>query len=239
MHYYIDGYNLLFRTARAGDDLQTQRQYIIEELNTMLQVAEIDATVVFDAQYQPGESARSHYKHLMIQFTAIGETADELILDELKRTLKPRQETVVTSDKKLAWLARRLSAKTESVEEFMGWVNKRYKNKLRQQKEPLKRKGALANAAPVVKMPLKGQSSRLTKEISKHASAAECFDFYLERFQESFSKIEKENVKVKKADKKPLKPRIKKTKREADTRSDMERWQDVFERGGAKGEQDM
>ena len=32
MHYFIDGYNLLFRILRAGDNLQKQREEIIQDL---------------------------------------------------------------------------------------------------------------------------------------------------------------------------------------------------------------
>ena len=52
---------------------------------------------------------RSHYDELEILFTAEGETADEYIIDEIKNHPHPQQETVVTSDKKLAWHVRHCS----------------------------------------------------------------------------------------------------------------------------------
>ena len=131
MHYYIDGYNLLFRVLRAGDDLQKQRQEITADIGKKVTLLELEATLVFDSHYQKDGYVRSHLNSLEIVFTAMGETADELILQELKESAHPSQHTVVTSDKKLANLCRLRQAKTESIDEFLGWLNKRYKNKQR------------------------------------------------------------------------------------------------------------
>ncbi|HEY4832659.1 MAG TPA: NYN domain-containing protein [Waddliaceae bacterium] len=133
MHYFIDGYNLMFRRLRAGTDLKTQRTYIIKELDESTSILQLDITLVFDAQYQCGIGSRSHFHCLEICFTDEGETADEYILKALKRMAKPQQETVVTSDKKLASHTRRYSAKTETVEKFMSWLTKRRQNKERQE----------------------------------------------------------------------------------------------------------
>ena len=69
MHYFIDGYNLLFRTTYASEDLAFQRQQIILDLNKKIQVLNLDVTIVFDSQYHPGESERFHYNQLEIEFT--------------------------------------------------------------------------------------------------------------------------------------------------------------------------
>ncbi len=133
MHYYVDGYNLLFRVIFDDIDLKTQRQQIIQELNSKITIANIDVSIVFDAHFVAGESIISHYKHLEILYTAQGETADDFILNRLRTECShPQQEVVVTSDKRLAWRARRLSAHTQTIEEFLSWLNKVYRNKLRQ-----------------------------------------------------------------------------------------------------------
>src|SRR5262245_23155228 len=133
MHYYIDGYNLMYRMMRAGDDLKRQRESIISPLNKKFQVLNINASIVFDAQFHFGEGTRSHLLALEICFTDEGETADDYILDKLKASPNPRQETVITSDKRLSWRARRLLAHTQSVEEFLNALEKRYQNFLRRQ----------------------------------------------------------------------------------------------------------
>lgn len=135
MHYFIDGYNLLFRLLHGSENLQSQREAIIYDLNRKISLVKIDVSIVFDSTFQMGGRTRTHYDQLEILFTAEGETADEYIMDEIKNHAHPQQETVVTSDKKLAWRVRNRSAHTETVEEFILWLNRAYKNKLRQLKK--------------------------------------------------------------------------------------------------------
>ncbi len=128
---------MLFRFMNSSDsDLQSQREQIISDLNKMIAFVKIDVSIVFDSTFQLGGRSRSHFKDLEILFSAGGETADEYIIDELLHCKKPQQETIVTSDKKLAWFARRSHAHTESVEDFYAWLQKAYKNKLKKSKSP-------------------------------------------------------------------------------------------------------
>lgn len=221
MHYLIDGYNLMFRVLKAGDDLQKQRERIIHDLNAKIQFLGLDATLVFDAQYQFGAAQRTHYKQVEILFTAEGETADDYILHELKSSQHPAGYTVVTSDKKLAWLSRRRLAHTEEVDEFLGWLNKRYKNKLRRLKE--------AREAPVPPKPAKKQPP----VVPIPTSPEECFNYYLQQFEERFQKIAKKVPEKKEAKAKPRATSYKKQvrppkKTKADDQSDMDRWLQAF-----------
>jgi|694.fasta_scaffold02776_25 predicted RNA-binding protein with PIN domain len=140
MIYYIDGYNLIFRILRASDDLKSRREKIIKDLNTKVELLDLTAIIVFDAQYQFGDAYRSHYKQLEILFTDENETADESILRSIKLADKPEKCIVVTSDKRLALAVRRRGAKTQTVEEFMLWLVKRVQNKKRKQKLPIEKK---------------------------------------------------------------------------------------------------
>ena len=79
----------------------------------------MNLTVVFDAQGTPDDAYRTHYQQLEILFSGAGETADDLIIKVLKAHGDCSQYTVVTSDNRLAWRARRAGAKTEPVEEFL------------------------------------------------------------------------------------------------------------------------
>lgn len=171
MHYYIDGYNLMFRMVRAGGDLQSQRTHIIEELNTKISALELEATLVFDAHYQAGEGSRSHMKALEIRFTNKGETADQFIINELRTCKDPRKHTVVTSDKRLALHVRSKLAKTETVEEFMQMLNKRYRNKLKSEHPKLHKEPELTVPPPKKTEPSVG------------ATAEECLDYYLKEFE--------------------------------------------------------
>ena len=130
MHYFIDGYNLMFRVLRTGDDLQKQRESIVSDLNKKIQLLNLNVTIVFDAHYQYGEGSRSLFESLEISFTDHGESADDYILKRVKSSPNPKQETVVTSDNKLAWRVRSLLGKTESVKEFLSRLNRRYENRL-------------------------------------------------------------------------------------------------------------
>jgi uncharacterized protein len=218
MHYYIDGYNLLFRILRACDDLKTQRNQLLQDLESKINLLELDATIVFDSQYKEDGSSRAHHNHLEIIFTSVGETADEYILQDLKGASQPSQHTVVTSDKRLAELCRRRLAKTESVEEFFAWLNKRCQNKQRRQKEPAASKKA--EAAPLPK-----------RVAGSGASVEECFDFYLDAFEKEAKEIDVQDTP---AEQKIKTIRKKKTQKKEDKKeqdlSDMERWLKAFER---------
>lgn len=222
MHYYVDGYNLMFRILYGEDEISAQRQQLIDDLNRKIQLLELEVTIVFDAQYQYGDSSRSHFQNLEILFTAHGETADELILEEIKAEPNPHQVTVVTSDKKLAWFARRCAAKTESVEQFVEWVNTRFKNKIRKQKLgiPQAKNKEVKITLTKPKRPIPG----ITPE--------ESFDFYLTQFQESFEKIRATEVKkpssLSQQQKKGIKKPPRAPKKESGV-SDMDRWKKLFE----------
>jgi uncharacterized protein len=135
MHYYVDGYNLLFRHFLNDSDLKSQREQVIKELNAKIDIVHIDISLVFDASFMPGEGTKAHYKHLEILYTSYGEIADDFIIRKLKTECSlPQQEVVVTSDKRLAWRAKCAGAHVQLIEEFLSWLNKSYKNKLRHRK---------------------------------------------------------------------------------------------------------
>lgn len=190
----------MFRVLRVGDDLSLQREKIIADLNKKAEALNLNLTLVFDAQYQLGESSKSHYKRLEIIFSAKDQTADEYIIHELKSKKNPLQYTVVTSDKKLAWLARRQAAKTETVEEFLSWLVKRYENKGRLQKLPEKK---ILKKAPLPKKP------------SQAISPEDSFSYYLQTFQKNLEETEQTHGKKEKQD--PLK-----------IESDFSRWERLF-----------
>lgn len=228
MHYYIDGYNLLFRLLKGGDDIRKQREEITRDIEKKVNSLELDATLVFDSHYQEDGNTRSHFKTLEIIFTATGETADEFILQELKESNTPSQHTVVTSDKKLARLCQLRLGKTESVDEFLAWTSKRYNNKLRHKK--------LQDSKPVVKKPTDEQPIPkpppppplpTPQDAPKH-----CFNYYLETFEKEMKELETVAPLSKKIEKEPKKPKLKKrplTKEEAQL-SDLQRWQKAFEK---------
>ncbi len=228
MHYIIDGYNLLFRILTKGEDLASQRQHIIESLNRKIQVIGIDVSIVFDSNYNITESTKSHYNHLEIQFTSKGITADDWIINLIKRSKIPEHAIVVTSDKRLSVQIRQLLGKTETVEEFVTQLNKRYKNKIESLKAVPEKNETNALITPL--MPLRSTLKPKTALPKNHELQPEqCFEFYLKQFEDNFNKMAKPEKPQKKVPKIKKHEFPKEKKQEEKYQSDLERWQNAFE----------
>ncbi len=226
MHYYLDGYNLLFRAVRGGDNVTKRRQELIADLHNKISLVGLNVSLVFDSKYFPGGSEKSNFDNLEIIFSSVGETADELILDALQAAPDPRKETVVTSDKKLAWYARLKGAKTVTVEEFIDLLNRRYRNK--KAEKPTKSELKKSLSAPVVLKP----------QVKIEDGSME---YYLQSFEEEFKKIEAEMPKKAAKEEKPVKSirsRKKKFEKPEDEEtqglSEIDRWLKLFEKKLAK-----
>lgn len=247
MHYYIDGYNLLFRFSDQNKDFTNLREVMIRELDHQAAFLGLELTLVFDAQYQLGEASRTHYHSVEILYTAFGELADDLILSEIRTKTRPHLITVVTSDKKLAWFARRCEAKTESVEHFKAWLNRRYYNKLHKGDVKLKIPASPKKAegeGSAVEAPLASVTPlMLPLKPVKTASVTECYGYYHEIFErrlttyEIADKIKRTKKLEGKSSKPPKKQKLKKSivhsQDSLDSRQDplteMERWLKIFE----------
>lgn len=228
MHYYIDGYNILFRILKAVDEVRKQREDLTLELEKKISLLGLDVTLVFDSYYQEGESTKSHFKSLEIIFTAHHETADEFILHEIKTSKSPSEHIVVTSDKQLARLCKLCLAQTQSVEEFLDFIEKRYKNKLRQ--ERLEAKPPPPSVPSQVN--IKTAKTALSPQ-SEQTLTEGSFDFYLEKFNKEFQSLEQQLPPPNKNLKPPKIKKIKKIKenKEADGHhlSNYDRWLKAFE----------
>jgi predicted RNA-binding protein with PIN domain len=228
MHYFIDGYNMLFRLLHVKSNLQHQREQIIQDLNQKIALVKLDISIVFDATFQVGERSRSHYNHVEILFTAEGETADDYILEAIKHSANPRQETVVTSDKTLAWLARQLSSFTETVEEFIQKLNRLYKNKLEQLKTT---EQSLHPTAPSSK-PI---STSLKPLVSLSKANLDAWQHYYEqifemRYKEGVIEKKKNQKQIEKTHEKLKKKYSNKpTKSIESTENESKRWLKAFE----------
>lgn len=219
MHYTIDGYNVLFRVLRKGNDLKTQRESFLAELNEKVKMLDLNVTLVFDAQYAIGEASRFFYDTLEVHFTDLGETADEYILKTVRRCSHPRQEVVVTSDSRLAWAARRHLVKTETVEHFLTWLNKRYSARLLKSIQP----------PPAKKAPLSPIPPSQKEEIVPQADPVDNFAYYLQHFEQRLKEFSEEldrKPKKKKGSKRqsapPEAPRL-------PGESEIDRWLRLFE----------
>lgn len=243
MHYFIDGYNMLFRLLHGSEDLQSQRESFIYDLNKKISLLKLDVSIVFDSTFQIGGRSRSHYDSVEILYSAEGETADEYILDEIKNTLHPQQETVVTSDKKLAWQVRNRLAHTETVEEFIFWLNRAYKNKLKQVK-----KSKQPPSPPKLPPPSPSRSLIPPPDAPLEAYA----DYYTQVFESEWQEIQKKEQEKKalatpasSSKRPPRKPRHPRDPfqpplpPEVQEATEMERWLKVFENRLSESDPDL
>ncbi len=123
MHYYIDGYNLLFYLAKDTSSLENQKNNIISILNEAFKISNVSVTIVFDGK-DFIDTNYSYYDSLKIVYTEKGLSADDYILEQLEAKSPKTQITVVTSDKSLALLCKDKKAHTKSLKSFIQWVIK-------------------------------------------------------------------------------------------------------------------
>jgi predicted RNA-binding protein with PIN domain len=109
VHYVIDGYNYMKRTAggdgEGPDDLEGQRRRALERL-ARLRGGRVRMTVVFDAynSFSPGRQ-RDHYRGIDVLFSRERETADAVIIGWIRE--KKAGMIVVTSDRAILDEAKR------------------------------------------------------------------------------------------------------------------------------------
>lgn len=129
MHYFIDGYNLLFSLARGGRlDLQTERKQLIEQLREKVDLAELNVTIVFDARTEL-LWRRQHAGDLEIVFTDQDICADRWILEKLEGARTPSCCEVVSNDRELLRKSRWAGARTQVVAAWLKWLDKKVRRR--------------------------------------------------------------------------------------------------------------
>lgn len=136
MHYFIDGYNLLFRITKEYEEMKAQQKPIMLALNQWAEELQLNLTLVFDGkQKDPAEAIRGHLDQLEVIYTPLHQTADEYILKELEQCAIPQEETVITSDRDLATKSKLTGAHAKSIEGFLAFLSKkRHKVKVKQRR---------------------------------------------------------------------------------------------------------
>lgn len=140
VHFYLDGYNLLFRTAWKADyhNLQQARQQLIEEINRHAARLKLTITIVFDAAFAE-EVSQGHYQNIEIIFTFRDVSADQYLIDFFSSVQKPRDYTLVTSDKPLARQAKYLGVATIDATVWINQLRRKESKKSVVQKEAPRR----------------------------------------------------------------------------------------------------
>lgn len=204
MKYYVDGYNYIFRHLDLKKNLQSQREALIYDLNQKAALLHLTIIIVFDAHYQAGDEAITHYKHIKIIYTAEHESADDYILKKLSSVSSPKQYTLVTSDNSLSRKARVEHVHTESIDEFIEWINKRYQSRLQCPKKIKPKK----NNTPIIQTLNMRTQVQLEDDMLSHYEKV-----FLEKFEKSNAGVEP-TKKIKVVD---------------TSESEYERWLRIFE----------
>lgn len=114
MHYFIDGYNLLFHLSAETKTFEEARKQIIDSLVD----TKFSLTLVFDGK-GTDLPHRTHKGSLEIIYTSTGQSADAYILEAISLVKNPKVYTVVTSDKKLASICCQTGAYAQTIDSFL------------------------------------------------------------------------------------------------------------------------
>lgn len=119
MHYFIDGYNLLFHLSSETKTLEEARKQIIDSLVD----TKFSLTLVFDGK-SDDLPHRMQKGSLEIIYTSKGQSADAYILEEISLVKNPKVYTIITSDKKLASICCQIGAYTQPIDSFLALLRK-------------------------------------------------------------------------------------------------------------------
>lgn len=125
----IDGYNFIRRSQRLSQidavNLEKGREAFVQELSAYKKIKNHQITVVFDASKREFSSVHEEkIKGIRVQFTASGQSADEVIIETARR-LKA-QCLVVSSDNEILRAARIAGCGLLTSEEFEQKMQKAY-----------------------------------------------------------------------------------------------------------------
>jgi predicted RNA-binding protein with PIN domain len=126
MRWIIDGYNVIFSDARLSkllrNDVEAARDELIVEIQSRRSLTNDKVTLVFDGRYRATTDRISD--NLTISFSTKGQTADDLIKEEIGRSTTRRSLCVVTNDLAIIDYARVCGANVTKSEEFLLMVRK-------------------------------------------------------------------------------------------------------------------
>lgn len=162
MHYYIDGYNFLFRLSHDWHfDLRTQREALIQAFNEKIEELKLSLTIVFDGAEMPrGDYTRGHWKNVEVVYTHEGLSADDYILHQLENERHPKLWTVVTADRELMGRAKLLGAGAMDIVMFLQLLEKRKRKKIgrrRAERSPMDSRDNITRLEKIFEERLKGK----------------------------------------------------------------------------------
>lgn len=120
MHYLIDGHNLIGKLPDIKlSDSDDEICLILRLKGWVSGHKQRQVTVVFDGGVTGGISHRLSTKAITVVFAPPGKTADDLLIQRLKRLRNPRNYTLVSSDRRILDAAKIARIKHLKSEEFI------------------------------------------------------------------------------------------------------------------------
>ncbi len=120
MHYLIDGHNLIGKLPDIKlSDSDDEIRLILRLKGWVSGHKQRQVTVVFDGGITGGISHRLSTKAITVVFAPQGKTADDLLIQRLKRLRNPRNYTLVSSDRRILDAAKIARIKHLKSEEFI------------------------------------------------------------------------------------------------------------------------
>jgi predicted RNA-binding protein with PIN domain len=136
MHYWIDGYNLLFRLTKTYKAMRQNERKILLALNEAILRLGYLVTVILDGREKdPPEALRRNLSSLSLIYTPIHQTADDYILEMIADAAHPAEQTVISSDFELLTKAKQRGARGMTVEQFLIKLTKKRKKAVVEGKE--------------------------------------------------------------------------------------------------------
>lgn len=131
MHYYIDGYNLLFQIAERTKTFTENRLLIIEHLAEFFNAHHLKGSLVFDSRFDlSGHFPSIHdLGSLEIIYSPKGLSADDYLVEILSICKCPKSITVITSDRYLSQRVQDFGCSLMNIEKFLKWTLKKKKQK--------------------------------------------------------------------------------------------------------------
>jgi uncharacterized protein len=129
-HYWIDGYNLLFRLTKDYQTMRQNERKILTALNEAILQMNYSVTVILDGREKDSpEAVRRNLDSLALIYTPFHQTADDYILEMIDLSSHPEQQTVVSSDLELLGKARQKGARGLTIEQFLAKLTLKKKKK--------------------------------------------------------------------------------------------------------------
>lgn len=119
MRLLVDGHNLIGKLPDLRLDDPQDEQKLVARLRPVAQNLHKLITVVFDPGHYYVAPQKSPAGEVTVVYASLGQTADRVIVNIVRKTRRPQEVTVVTSDRELTSLVRAEGAQVLTAEAFV------------------------------------------------------------------------------------------------------------------------